>query len=533
MSGRFITLLAIGLTATAVVAVSATKPGRVVAAQGSRVCTWQVAPAEDPHRALFDRFTSVVVVNGHQAWATGDFFTGEEGGRSGAFIERWDGRSWRLVDAPVPPGWDLWSVSASGRADVWAAGAAEYGGQLIEHWDGKRWERVTAPRVRGGLPFAIASLAPDDVWAVGVAKTARGLRTLTEHWDGTRWTVVPSPNPASAARGRFAILLAVTATSSTDVWAAGYRGRTGSNISRTLIEHWDGRRWTIIPSPNTRAPNGVVNNILFSISSARKDDVWAVGSWGGGRGIRGQGRPRSCVPLGWEPLVPNHHADRTLPALLGGGARRAGVGRRRPGRRAPPATIDPPLGRRSLCCGRRVPGVRPRLYLRRPVGKEPLGGRVERHEATRRTLRPVGRRTSCRAVVARMLRRKSNPKPSERNLPLCRSTRSARVGDHGDDEAVDLVRLLDLPNLPVPGRIDVSGGQKGYGTLAPTGDSEKTASGRRFDRGTSLELHRADGQTMAEYSIILAVITPAIVLTISLLSDRIAGLFTALPSLIP
>lgn len=50
---------------------------------------------------------------------------------------------------------------------------------------------------------------------------------------------------------------------------------------------------------------------------------------------------------------------------------------------------------------------------------------------------------------------------------------------------------------------------------------------------TLLELHRADGQTMAEYSIILAVITPAIVLTISLLSDRIAGLFTALPSLIP
>jgi Flp pilus assembly pilin Flp len=50
---------------------------------------------------------------------------------------------------------------------------------------------------------------------------------------------------------------------------------------------------------------------------------------------------------------------------------------------------------------------------------------------------------------------------------------------------------------------------------------------------TLLEFHRADGQTMAEYSIILAVITPAIVLTISLLSDRVAGLFTALPSLIP
>jgi hypothetical protein len=341
MGGRFITLLAIGLTATVVVAVSATKPGRVVAAQGSRVCTWQVAPAEDPHRPLFDRFTSVVVVNGHEAWATGDSFTGEEGGRSGAFIERWDGRSWRLVEAPVPPGSDLRSVSASGRADVWAAGAAEYGGQLIEHWDGKLWEKVTAPRVRGGLPFAIASLAPDDVWAVGVAKTARGLRTLTEHWDGTRWTVVPSPNPASAARGRFAILLAVTATSSKDVWAAGYRGRTGSNVSRTLIEHWDGRRWTIIPSPNTRALNGVVNNILFSISSARKGDVWAVGSWGGVAGGYG-GRGDHALALHWDGsrwsriTMPTHDGRSLLSSVVALGEQVWAVGdqgvgpRRRP-----------------------------------------------------------------------------------------------------------------------------------------------------------------------------------------------------------
>jgi Flp pilus assembly pilin Flp len=50
---------------------------------------------------------------------------------------------------------------------------------------------------------------------------------------------------------------------------------------------------------------------------------------------------------------------------------------------------------------------------------------------------------------------------------------------------------------------------------------------------TLLDWHPEDGQTMAEYSIILAVITPAIVLTISLLSDRIAGLFSSLPGLIP
>jgi len=50
---------------------------------------------------------------------------------------------------------------------------------------------------------------------------------------------------------------------------------------------------------------------------------------------------------------------------------------------------------------------------------------------------------------------------------------------------------------------------------------------------TLLDWHREDGQTMAEYSIILAVITPAIVLVVSLLSGRIAAMFSGLPGLIP
>ena len=299
MSPRSIALLAVGLTAAAMVAAGTTRPGHPIAPRNPKSCVWHVAPAEDPHRALFDRLTSVAVVTGHDAWATGDFFTGEEGGRNGAFIEHWDGRSWRVAQAPIPAGANLWSISASGRADVWAAGAEEYGGQLIEHWNGERWERVTAPRIRGALPFAVTSLAPDDVWTVGLARAAGELRTLTEHWNGTRWDVVPSPNPASTGQGRFAILLAVSATSPTDVWAAGYRGRQGSNVNRTLVEHWDGRRWTIVPSPNARSSNGVVNNILFSISSTRNNDVWAVGSWGGHAGGFG-GKGDHPLALHWD-----------------------------------------------------------------------------------------------------------------------------------------------------------------------------------------------------------------------------------------
>ena len=50
---------------------------------------------------------------------------------------------------------------------------------------------------------------------------------------------------------------------------------------------------------------------------------------------------------------------------------------------------------------------------------------------------------------------------------------------------------------------------------------------------TFLEWRRDDGQTFAEYAVILAVITPAIVLTLSMLSGRVAGFFTSFAAIIP
>jgi Flp pilus assembly pilin Flp len=50
---------------------------------------------------------------------------------------------------------------------------------------------------------------------------------------------------------------------------------------------------------------------------------------------------------------------------------------------------------------------------------------------------------------------------------------------------------------------------------------------------TLLFWQHQDGQTVAEYSVILAVITPAIVLVLSLLSGKIAGFFTSFASIIP
>jgi Flp pilus assembly pilin Flp len=44
--------------------------------------------------------------------------------------------------------------------------------------------------------------------------------------------------------------------------------------------------------------------------------------------------------------------------------------------------------------------------------------------------------------------------------------------------------------------------------------------------------HREKAQTMAEYAVVLAVITPAIILAYSLLSDRVAFLIDAVRALL-
>ena len=266
-------------------------PDPVRSPNGYAGCAWRAAPAEDPHGSLYDRLNSVAVVSPREAWAVGEFYTGREGGPTGAFVERWDGRRWREVAARIPRRAILWSVSASGAGDVWAVGQSNPGGQLIEHWDGSAWRTVPPPPHQDGILFAVAASSPDDVWAVGARRLGAGGRTLVEHWNGRRWSVVPSPDPAIPRTPRpYAVLRAVTGISPTDVWAAGYAGGVRSLVTHTLIEHWNGRRWRIVPSPIVRSSRGVINNLLFSISGDRREDVWAVGSWGslpGGYGGKG------------------------------------------------------------------------------------------------------------------------------------------------------------------------------------------------------------------------------------------------------
>jgi hypothetical protein len=146
------------------------------------------------------------------------------------------------------------------------------------------------------------------VWAVGSADD----RTLIEHWNGQAWSKVASPNPPNSA-GSY--LYGVSITSSNDAWAAGHY-YNDAKISQPLLEHWNGRAWTIVATPS---PTGSTHTQLWNVTARTPTDAWTAGWWS--RGLQPPtwtGRSIDDRPLcgGTSPAYRIDHrrpaADRTL-----------------------------------------------------------------------------------------------------------------------------------------------------------------------------------------------------------------------------
>jgi hypothetical protein len=163
-------------------------------------------------------------------------------------------------------------AAVPGTVELWSVGnyVFNYWLTLTEHWDGTAWEIVASPNIPNAnhYVYGVAAVAPNDVWAVGrYEPQGGGSRTLVLHWDGTSWSIVPSPNPNT-----YNGLYAVAAVSANDVWAVGYYFT--ESTQRTLIEHWDGSNWSVVPSPNI----GTSRNLLAAVTAVpNSQTAWAVG----------------------------------------------------------------------------------------------------------------------------------------------------------------------------------------------------------------------------------------------------------------
>ena len=105
----------------------------------------------------------------------------------------------------------------------------------------------------------------------GAAPVAHLLPVVSGGQDACAWEVVPSPN-ASPERN----LLRGVAVVGNEAWAVGeYDVDPGPDVmnARTLIMHWSGASWSIVPSPNV----GIGWNVLEGVVAVRADDLWAAG----------------------------------------------------------------------------------------------------------------------------------------------------------------------------------------------------------------------------------------------------------------
>lgn len=205
-------------------------------------------------------------------------------------LVHWDGSAWSPVTLPLPAGANsntsLNAISAAGPDDVWIVGtfldsASEQNETFAEHFDGTAWSVVPMPPVNSSNVNAFFQFnalqvnSPSDIWAVGdsgIVDMPASQRTLIEHFSGTAWSIVPSPSPGSSG-----VLSGVTTSSAPDnVWAAGTETPAGSSTAQTLTLNWNGSTWSVVASPDA----GSTDRLAAMATRPGAAIVWAVGASG-------------------------------------------------------------------------------------------------------------------------------------------------------------------------------------------------------------------------------------------------------------
>jgi hypothetical protein len=144
-----------------------------------------------------------------------------------------------------------------------------------------RWCPVAGDRQQ--RLFALGAASSNNVWAVGErwvdSPYSSGQRQvpypLIEHWDGRAWTVVQVGNPNRLPGS----LYSITVVSATDAWAVGgFQAETTTMRNVPLVEHWNGVSWSLTPVPALANAGPHHEQTLVGVAATSSDDVWAVGN---------------------------------------------------------------------------------------------------------------------------------------------------------------------------------------------------------------------------------------------------------------
>jgi hypothetical protein len=139
---------------------------------------------------------------------------------------------------------DLLQVTGVHADELWAVGP----GGSVYRGSFKGWMKQEHGLTQATL-YAVSAPSSSDVWAMGAG--------IALHFDGTSWSAYGgAPSPAFGVYG----------AAKDDVWAVG------PALGRGPVGHWDGLAWSAVPVPSTAN--------LRSVHGTSATDLWAVGTLG-------------------------------------------------------------------------------------------------------------------------------------------------------------------------------------------------------------------------------------------------------------
>ncbi len=159
-----------------------------------------------------------------------------------------------------------------------------------------KWTVQTSPNPAGAdrsFLYDVSCTSANACTAVGYASKGSTATTLVERWNGAKWTIQRSPNPSALNA-----LVAVSCPSASSCMAVGY-AIDGSGTRIPLAERWNGSRWSSKPLPVVA---GATWTTLQDVSCASPSACLAVGyyadasSWNHAFAMRWNGSRWSSMP---------------------------------------------------------------------------------------------------------------------------------------------------------------------------------------------------------------------------------------------
>ena len=236
---------------------------------------WSITPSPNASAAGDDELAGVSCGSPKECTAVG--FAGH-GTTGRTLVESWNGRAWRITPSPdvnASGKNELAGVSCPSPRSCTAVGFVSQGATartLVESWNGRTWYVLASGNVEpsgNNELTGVSCPSPRSCTAVGYVGSGRTARTLVESWNGRTWSVTPSPDVNVSEQNELA---SVSCPSPRSCTAVGFVG--DGPTARTLVESWNGRAWSIAVSPD---PVTAEDNQLAGVSCVSAVACTAVG----------------------------------------------------------------------------------------------------------------------------------------------------------------------------------------------------------------------------------------------------------------